>query len=217
MASKIEEIIEEIEDYIDTCKPAMLSSDKIVVNRQDLDTLLEELKSTTPDEIKRYQRIINNKENILAEARTKADEIIAKAQIKENELVSEHQIMQQAYAQANEIVSIATKNAQEMIDKATRDANNIRESAMNYTDELLKNVEEVISGSMETTKTRMESYLGTMQKYLDIVVSNREDLNPEPQKKPSPAPQVVSNDAGPEIPMAKSGPGKISDEFFNKE
>ena len=62
MASKIEEIIEEIEDYIDTCKPAMLSSDKIVVNRQDLDTLLEELKSTTPDEIKRYQRIINNKD-----------------------------------------------------------------------------------------------------------------------------------------------------------
>ena len=134
MASRIEEIIEEIEEYIDNCKPSAFSSSKIVVNRDELEGLLEELRTKTPEEIKRYQKIISNKEAILADAQSKADAIIAQAQIQTNELVSEHQIMQQAYAQANEVVMIATKNAQDMLDKATEDANSIRLGAISYTD-----------------------------------------------------------------------------------
>ena len=44
MASRIEEIIEEIEDYIDSCKPSAFSSSKIVVNRDELEGLLDETK-----------------------------------------------------------------------------------------------------------------------------------------------------------------------------
>ena len=157
MASRIEEIIEEIEDYIDSCKPSAFSSSKIVVNRDELEGLLEELRTKTPDEIKRYQKIISNKEAILADAQSKADAIIAQAQIQTNELVSEHQIMQQAYAQANEVVMIATKNAQEMLDKATEDANNIRLSAISYTDDLLKKIEDVLVSSMDSSGSKSKS------------------------------------------------------------
>ena len=177
MASRIEEIIEEIEDYIDSCKPSAFSSSKIVVNRDELEGLLEELRTKTPDEIKRYQKIISNKEAILADAQSKADAIIAQAQIQTNELVSEHQIMQQAYAQANEVVMIATKNAQEMLDKATEDANNIRLSAISYTDDLLKKIEDVLVSSMDTTRARTDSYLASMQGFLDVGISNRMELS----------------------------------------
>ena len=54
----------------------------------------------TPEEIKRYQKIISNKEAILNDAKQKAQELINDATIQTNELISEHQIMQQAYAQA---------------------------------------------------------------------------------------------------------------------
>ena len=124
MSSRMEQIIEEIEEYIDNCKYQPLSSTKIVVNKDELEELLTELKMKTPEEIKRYQKIISNKEAILADAQAKADAIIAQAQVQTSELVSEHQIMQQAYAQANEVVMIATKQAQEILDKATNDANN---------------------------------------------------------------------------------------------
>ena len=177
MASRIEEIIEEIEDYIDSCKPSAFSSSKIVVNRDELEGLLEELRTKTPDEIKRYQKIISNKEAILADAQSKADAIIAQAQIQTSELVSEHQIMQQAYAQANEVVMIATKNAQERLDKATEDANNIRLSAISYTDDLLKKIEDVLVSSMDTTRARTDSYLASMQGFLDVVISNRMELS----------------------------------------
>ena len=53
-SSRIEQIIEEIEDYIDTCKgPLFSSGDKIVVERERMEELLRELRLKTPEEIKR--------------------------------------------------------------------------------------------------------------------------------------------------------------------
>ena len=180
MASAIEDIIDELEEYIDSCKPSSIFSDsKIVVNRDDIDGLLEELRRKTPDEIRRYQKIISNQEAILANAQAKADQIIAEAQITTNELVSEHQIMQQAYAQANEVVMIATKQAQEMLDAATKDANEIRSGAISYTDELLKSIQNILSASIDTTRANNDNFLRKMQGYLDVVVSNRTELAPE--------------------------------------
>lgn len=179
MSSKIEQIIDEIEDYIDSCKPHNFSSSKIVVNRDEIDELITELRMKTPEEIKRYQKIISNQEAILADAKAKADAIIAQAQIKTDELVSEHQIMQQAYAQANEVVMIATKQAQEILDNATNDANNIRMGAISYTDGMLKNLEESITHAIDTSKARSDSLLNTLQGFLDVVIANRAELAPE--------------------------------------
>ena len=127
MSSRIEQIIDEIEEYIDRdCKFQPLSTTKIIVNKEHLEELLRELRMKTPDEIKRYQKIIANRDAILSDAQAKADAMIEEAQVQTTELVSEHEIMQQAYAQANEIVTQATAQAQEIVDNATRDANEIR-------------------------------------------------------------------------------------------
>ena len=106
MSSRIEQIIEEIEEYIDSCKFQPLSTSKIIVNKDQMDELLRELRMKTPDEIKRYQKIIANKDAILADAQAKAESLIEDAQIQTTELVSEHEIMQQAYAQANELCGV---------------------------------------------------------------------------------------------------------------
>ena len=45
MSSKMEQIIEEIEDYIDGCKPSPISRNKILVNREQLEELLSELRT----------------------------------------------------------------------------------------------------------------------------------------------------------------------------
>lgn len=178
MASKIERIIDEIEEYIDNCKTYPLSSAKIIVNKDEIEELLSELRNKTPEEIKRYQQIISNKEAILADAQAKADDIIARAQVKTDELINEHQIMQSAYAQANEVVMMATKQAQEILDTATNDANNIRMGAMQYTDDILKNLENAIARSMEAARVRHESYIGSLQEFYDVVSANRAELNP---------------------------------------
>ncbi|MDD7643747.1 MAG: ATPase [bacterium] len=179
MNSKIEQTIEELEQYIDTCKPQAFSSNKIIVNKDQIEELLTELRLRTPEEIKRYQKMISNKEAILADAQAKADTIIAQAEVTHSELVSEHQIMQQAYAQANEVVMIATKQAQEILDNATNDANNIRMSAITYTDELLKNLEAILSGAIEGSKARYENLITGLNNSLQVVLANRAELMPQ--------------------------------------
>ena len=47
MSSRIEQIIEEIEEYIDSCKFQPLSTTKIIVNKDQLDELLRELRMKT--------------------------------------------------------------------------------------------------------------------------------------------------------------------------
>ena len=57
MSSRIEQIIEEIEEYIDGCPFKPLSTSKIIVNKDHIDELLRELRMKTPDEISVIRRL----------------------------------------------------------------------------------------------------------------------------------------------------------------
>ena len=50
-----------LNEFIESCKYQPLSTTKIVVNKEEMEELLRELRLKTPDEIKRYQKIISNK------------------------------------------------------------------------------------------------------------------------------------------------------------
>lgn len=179
MSSRIEQLIDEIEEYIDSCKYQPLSNSRIIVNKEEIDELLRELRMKTPDEIKRYQKIISNKEAILNDARTKAEALINEATVHTNELINEHEIMQQAYAQANEVVTLATHQAQEILDNATIEANNVRAAAMQYTDEILANLENLLAQTMNTTTAHYESFANNLNSYAEIVRTNRAELHPQ--------------------------------------
>ena len=193
MASEIEDIIDSIEDFIEECKPTVFSSGKITVDKDQLESLLEELRSRTPVEIKQYQRVLKNKDAILDQANKQADAIIAEAKAKSNQMMSENEIMQQAYAKANEVVGIAQKNADEILTRATEDANNIRLSSLKYSDDLMKGIGDVLSSTINTTQTRIGNYLNTMKGYLDTINVNRSQLSklldPEESSEPEARPQ----------------------------
>lgn len=182
MASRIEQIIEEIEEYVDSCKFQPLSTTKIVVNKEELEELLRELRLKTPDEIKRYQKIISNKDAILADAQTKADGIVANAEAKAKELVSQHEVMQQAYSQANDTINKANQQAQSILDSATQDANNIRMSALNYTDDMLANLGNVLGTTIDDATARYNALLTSLQGAFNTVKQNRQELAPQTQK-----------------------------------
>ena len=179
MSSRIEQIIEEIEEYVDSCKFQPLSSTKIVVNKEELEELLRELRMKTPDEIKRYQKIISNKDAILEDAQAKADAIIAEAQAKANRIVSESEVMQKALEQSNELLEQTNAQAQEIIDNATTDSNNIRMSAIAYTDEMLDNLEKIMSHTIDAAGTKYTNFINSIQSCYDIVSKNRQELSPQ--------------------------------------
>jgi len=204
MASRIEQIIEEIEEYVDSCKFQPLSTTKIVVNKEELEEMLRELRMKTPDEIKRYQKIISNKDAILADAQSKADSIIAEAQQKADRIVSESEVMQKALEQSNRLIEQTNAQAQEIIDNATMDSNNIRMSAIAYTDEMLDNLEKIMGHTLDSAGTRYNNFINSIQSCYDIVTKNRRELSP--QTEPS------SYTTVPEEPKTETAAGDEDDE-----
>ncbi len=188
--SRIEQLIEEIEEYIDSCKPAPFGGNKIMVNREELEELLVELRLRVPDEIKQYQRVISNQEAIMNDARTQADAMLQEARSQTDEMVNEHEITQAAYANAGKIIDDANVQAQAILDAAVNDANNIRQGAIQYTDDALRNLQNIIAHAVETSQSRFEAYLGAMKNSFDVVTNNRSELN-MPQQ-PQGAPDVTA-------------------------
>ena len=181
MSSRIEQIIEEIEEYVDSCKYQPLSTTKIVVYKEELEELLRELRLKTPDEIKRYQKIISNKDAILADAQKKADAIIDEAKARAQEMVEQSEVMQAAYAQANETVNNANTQAQGILDSATNDANSIRMSAISYTDEMLATLSTIMADTLNDAGAKYNSFVSSLQSCYDVVNKNRSELNPQSQ------------------------------------
>ena len=131
----------------------------------------------TPDEVKKYQKILSNKDAILADAKEQADAIINAAQVQTEELINEHEIMQRAYAQANELIEQATAQAQAILDNATEEANSIRYGAMQYTDDMLAKLQYIIEHSIKDNKEKYDSLLSGLENVLSVVNNNRNELS----------------------------------------
>lgn len=177
MTSKIEQTIEELAEYISQCRTKFFSSTEIVVNREEIEEFLQDLRENTPEEIKKYQRFLSNKEAILNDAREKAQKLIDDATAQTNELISEHEIMQQAYAQAHEVVTMATKQAQEILDNAVNQANTLKLEASKYTEDRLAEMESILEGSISQADANYRSLLTTLVQYRDVIHANREAMS----------------------------------------
>ena len=175
--SRIEQIISDIEAYLDSCKFQPFSNTKLIVDKEQLEDYIEELKLKTPVEIKKYQKIIDNKDAIIKEAKEQADEILNAAQAQTEKLMNEHEIMQRAYASANELIEQATAKAQGILDNAIEDANNIRMGAVSYTDDMLSKLQYIIEHSIKDNKQQYGSLISGLEEVLSVVNNNRRELN----------------------------------------
>lgn len=181
--SRIEQIISDIEAYIDDCKYIRFSTTKIAVDKEKMEDLLSELRLRTPEEVKKYQRILNNTDAIIEDAKEKADEIINQAQIHTSELIDQHEIMQQAYQKANKMIDEATMQAQHILDSATNDANEIRMGAIQYTDDMLEKLQYIIEHSIKDNRNKYNSLMSGLESILNVVNNNRNELKADNQQE----------------------------------
>lgn len=176
MTSKIEQTIEDIEQLIASCKFKSFSSTHIVVDKEEIESLIDELRKRAPEEIKQYQKIISNREAIINDAKAKAQGLIDQATAQTSELISQHEIMLRAYEQADEVVNEAIFRAQEIIDNATIEANELKTSAMQYTDSLLGQVEDIVGHYIGLTNNKYDEMMNALGECYDLVRVNRQEL-----------------------------------------
>lgn len=158
MARKgIEEMISEIEIFIDNCKFQPLSSSKIIVPREDLMQMVSELKLKIPNEIERCKKIMRNKEAILADARARADSIITESVAEANRLVDQSQIVEQANLRANEITDLARSQAEQIVAEANEEADQVRTGAMYYSKDKLAEISQYIDATLQAERANYEN------------------------------------------------------------
>lgn len=197
--SRIEQLIEDIYEFVESCKMQPLSQTKVVVPKDQLYDLLDELRLRTPDEIKRYQKIIANRDAIIADAEQRALQIQAEAKEKAKTLVNENEIMQQAYYQANEMVSNASAQAESMLKSANDDAEQIRAGALAYANEILGEVEGVLTNAYESARTKADALVTSLKSNLDIVINNKSELTEQLSPQPAQPDMMAQNNATNEV------------------
>lgn len=199
--SIIEDCIDDIVSYVNGCKTRAFSTSDIIVNREDLIYKLDYLRKNTPEEIKHYQKIIAQKEAILADAMSKADAmkveaerhanaLLEQATQEHNQMISEHEIYLRAQARADEQVNMAMTQAQGIIDRATMEANALKDAANRYMEEVLNHLEKIISAAsqsattnynktMRTTEESFRKLLESLGEYETLIQNNIKELHPE--------------------------------------
>ncbi|MBQ6660244.1 MAG: ATPase [Lachnospiraceae bacterium] len=177
MGATIEKTIDEIFDFIDSCKSSGWGGAKVSVPKDELYELLNELRQRTPDEIKRYQKIIANRDSIIAQAEDNAEGIIRDAKIKAEQLVSENAIVQQAYSKSQEMISQATEEAEEIRRSAESDAATIRSGALNYANDIMSDMERILADAFNDTKRQAEGLITALNEHYTVVSANRKELS----------------------------------------
>ena len=174
--SRIEQLIDEIEEFVESCKTQPFSQSKIIVPKDELLELLTELRLKTPDEIKRYQKIIANKDKIISDAQAQAEKMLEETTAYTNQLVEEHEIMLKAYEKAEEVVNAANAQAEATINEANQNAEEIRINALEYTKELVDNLQNIVSGALSIATEHSEGLIGGLTSNLRILQENQEAL-----------------------------------------
>lgn len=172
----IEDVMNEIEDFLNSCKTSALSSNKVVVPRDEFDELFGDLKVKIPAEIDRCKKIMRNKEAILMEARKNADGIIAQASAQANQMVSETEIMNMANQQAYETVEMARAQANDILAQAMDEANQIRLGSMQYTNDIMTGLRNYMQATMEAERANYENLITAFNNECMIANANLEEV-----------------------------------------
>ncbi|MCQ2520075.1 MAG: vacuolar family H+-ATPase subunit H [Lachnospiraceae bacterium] len=176
--SKIDNIINDIQDYIDSCDYMVFSQTKIIVNKDELEQFINELKQATPEEIRSAQLMLAQKKEIIRAAQQSAEDLLKGASERTNQLINESQIKIQAESRANEVISTAIRQAQDIIDNATLEANALKASAMQYMDEMLANIEQILNRASANANDNYNELIANLNSCSAIVKNNRSELHP---------------------------------------
>ena len=137
----IQNLVDRLEQVLNDSSRVPLSA-YLLVNEEKIFTIVDQMRVTVPDEIKRAGRIEGEKERILAQAHEEADRIRNLAKQEASELVNREVI-----------TSAAQQRADHILERANHDAITIRQDADVYVMEVLANLEEDLLRSVAVVRT----------------------------------------------------------------
>ncbi len=138
----VSELLEELLVLLDESKSVVFAQDKRIVNAAAIYEIVDELRQKLPRELKQAKDVIGDRDRILSEARAERDRLIKEGAEKAQELVARDEIVKTAQEKATAILTDANRKAAEKNRAATE-----------YIDDLMREAEDAIAGSLKELKT----------------------------------------------------------------
>lgn len=153
-----------LEDLLESSKSAPFSN-KISIDKEQIYDIMSEMRMNLPVEMRQAQRIIEDHDKIIAEAKSKAAHIIKEAEVHAQELADEH-----------EVYKIAVEQAKSLMDETKKSARDMRLSAIDYADEILSKTENAIRESMSSLNIQYRTVEDSFTETIEVLYSNRQEL-----------------------------------------
>jgi cell division septum initiation protein DivIVA len=152
--------IQALEDMVRDAKSMPLSSSALV-NRDEVLELIDELKSSLPDEIKQARWVVKDREELLAKARRDAEVMVEQARAEQLRLASHEAVVERA-----------NEESERILQQAEDDARKLRLEAEDYVDAKLAQLENALQKILED----MIGSNDALSRTIDQVVAGREKL-----------------------------------------
>lgn len=169
----VETSIARMEELLAEARPMPLSA-SVMVNRQDFDDLIADLREALPDEIRQARWVLKERDEVLAQARREAAQLLDDAEAERARLIGETEIMR-----------AAQRESERILDEARDRARVLRLEAEDYVDAKLASFETVLGKTLTQVEKGRERLRGRMA---------HEVLTPQDQ-----APDEGALDADPEL------------------
>lgn len=137
----IEDIITALYDMVQDARSMPLAADKCILERDKALDMLDEIIAQLPAELKQSRTIVDNRGELIGQARREAETIIKNAQEEAERLVSKEPIFEEA-----------KRRCAEMVAQTQAQIAGLRKVSNEYMDESLRRTEEAIAQSLAEVK-----------------------------------------------------------------
>jgi len=138
------ELLDRLEGIIEDSKKMPLTN-KVLVDAYDVLELLDKIRISLPDEVKKAEELLKERDRIIAEATREAENLRGSASEYLKSMVSEE-----------EIVKCAEIEAKRILDQAERDGEDIRNGASQYAAEVLLKLDDNLDRALQVIRRGVE-------------------------------------------------------------
>ena len=141
------ELLEYLQEMVDS-SPKMPITGKTIIDKKEFDEVVDQIINYLPDQLKKAQWGVNEKDRILREAKKEFDNAKKEGYEMMKHNLDNHNLVKEAKMKANEIIALAQ-----------RDAKAIRLGSREYSNEILMQLDiEIEKQKAELIKSMQESF-----------------------------------------------------------
>ncbi len=141
-------------DNLITSSRRMPLVNQILIKEGDILNIVDQMRTSIPDEIKQARRIIQEKERILAQAQADATILLSRAREETERAMNREGLLRAAEARSQELVRQAEQQAHSLIERAEEHGEQLKNEADNYVAETLRNLKDHLASiEMDVSRT----------------------------------------------------------------